>query len=52
MDVMNPSQSAADLYAIPQEFADLRDTIRQIAQEKVAPRAAEIDIVSQPAHIQ
>ncbi|MEI7625116.1 MAG: acyl-CoA dehydrogenase family protein [Actinomycetota bacterium] len=47
---MNPSQSAADLYAIPQEFADLRDTIRQIAQEKVAPRAAEIDEKAEYPH--
>ncbi|HEY6398096.1 MAG TPA: acyl-CoA dehydrogenase family protein, partial [Solirubrobacteraceae bacterium] len=33
----------ADLYAIPQEYLDFRDTIRQIAQERIAPRAAEID---------
>src|SRR3954452_5570739 len=33
----------ADLYALPQEHRDFRDTIRQIAQERVAPRAAEID---------
>ena len=32
-----------DAYAIPQELLDFRDTIRQIAQERVAPRAAEID---------
>ncbi|MGH2943263.1 MAG: acyl-CoA dehydrogenase family protein, partial [Solirubrobacteraceae bacterium] len=32
-----------DTYAIPTELADLRDTIRQIAQERIAPRAAEID---------
>jgi alkylation response protein AidB-like acyl-CoA dehydrogenase len=30
-------------YSIPQEFADFRETIRQIAREQVAPRAAEID---------
>ena len=30
-------------YSLPQEFLDFRDTIRQIAKEKVAPRAAEID---------
>ncbi|MCW3006124.1 MAG: acyl-CoA dehydrogenase domain protein [Solirubrobacterales bacterium] len=30
-------------YAIPQEHLDFRDTIRQIAREKIAPRAAEID---------
>ena len=33
----------ADLYTIPQELLDFRDTIRQIAQERIAPRAAEID---------
>ena len=33
----------ADLYTIPQEHLDLRDTIRQIARERIAPRAAEID---------
>ncbi len=30
-------------YSLPQEFLDFRETIRQIAQERVAPRAAEID---------
>jgi alkylation response protein AidB-like acyl-CoA dehydrogenase len=33
----------AELYSIPQEHLDLRDTIRQIARERIAPRAAEID---------
>ncbi len=33
----------SDLYAIPQELLDFRDTIRRIVTEKVAPRAAEID---------
>ncbi|MGI8430286.1 MAG: acyl-CoA dehydrogenase family protein [Solirubrobacteraceae bacterium] len=33
----------AELYTIPQEHLDLRDTIRRIAQERIAPRAAEID---------
>jgi alkylation response protein AidB-like acyl-CoA dehydrogenase len=33
----------ADLYAIPTEHAEFRDTIRQIARERIAPRAAEID---------
>ena len=32
-----------DVYSIPQEFLDFRDTIRQIAKERIAPRAAEID---------
>src|SRR6201996_1350152 len=33
----------ADTYTIPQEHLDFRDTIRQIAVERIAPRAAEID---------
>jgi alkylation response protein AidB-like acyl-CoA dehydrogenase len=33
----------AELYTIPQEHLDFRDTIRQIAVERIAPRAAEID---------
>ncbi len=33
----------ADLYTIPQDYVDFRDTIRRIARERVAPRAAEID---------
>src|SRR6201995_5334467 len=33
----------ADLYTISQEHLDFRDTIRQIARERIAPRAAEID---------
>ena len=35
--------TAPDVYAVPQEHLDLRDTIRQIVQERIAPRAAEID---------
>src|SRR5436305_1653007 len=35
--------AVAELYKIPQEYADFRATIRQIARERVAPRAAEID---------
>ena len=31
------------LYSIPQEMVDFRETIRQIATEKIAPRAGEID---------
>jgi alkylation response protein AidB-like acyl-CoA dehydrogenase len=30
-------------YDIPREALDLRDTVRQLAQERIAPRAAEID---------
>src|SRR5436305_3869634 len=33
----------AELYTIPQEYLDFRDTIRQIARERIAPRAPEID---------
>src|ERR1700758_5631900 len=33
----------AELYTIPQEHLDFRDTIRRIAQERIAPRAADID---------
>jgi alkylation response protein AidB-like acyl-CoA dehydrogenase len=33
----------ADVYEIPQEHKDFRDTIRQIVADKVRPRAAEID---------
>jgi len=33
----------SDVYEIPQELRDFRDLVRQIAQEQVAPRAAEID---------
>ncbi|MGH2895711.1 MAG: acyl-CoA dehydrogenase family protein, partial [Solirubrobacteraceae bacterium] len=33
----------SELYTIPQEHLDLRDTIREIAQRRIAPRAAQID---------
>ena len=36
-------QTTSDVYAIPQDLLDFRDTIRQIVTERVAPRAAEID---------
>jgi acyl-CoA dehydrogenase len=32
-----------DVYAIPQEHLDFRDTIRRMVVERVTPRAAEID---------
>ena len=38
---------STDLYSVPQEMLDFRDTIRQIAQEQVAPRAADIDRTSE-----
>jgi len=39
--------TASDVYEIPQELADLRDMIRQLAQERIAPRAADIDRVAE-----
>src|SRR4249919_378090 len=35
--------SSDGLYSIPQEMVDFRETIRQIATEKIAPRAGDID---------
>src|SRR6059058_4448063 len=32
-----------DVYSIPQDMLDFRETISQIARERIAPRAAEID---------
>ncbi len=40
----------AELYSIPQEHLDFRDTIRQIAEERIAPRAAEIDEKAEYPH--
>ncbi|HWH93448.1 MAG TPA: acyl-CoA dehydrogenase family protein [Baekduia sp.] len=37
------SMLASDIYDIPQEHRDFRDLVRQLAVERVAPRAAEID---------
>jgi acyl-CoA dehydrogenase len=37
------TEVGAGVYAVPQELLDYRDTVRQIAVERVAPRAAEID---------
>jgi alkylation response protein AidB-like acyl-CoA dehydrogenase len=37
------SATLTDVYDLPQEHKDFRDTIRQIVEEKVRPRAAEID---------
>ena len=41
---------ASEIYTIPQEHLDFRDTIRQIAQERIAPRAAEIDEQAEYPH--
>jgi alkylation response protein AidB-like acyl-CoA dehydrogenase len=40
----------ADLYTLPQEHLDFRDTIRQIARGRIAPRAAEIDDKAEYPH--
>jgi alkylation response protein AidB-like acyl-CoA dehydrogenase len=37
------STLASDVYELPQEHKDFRDLVRQIAVERIAPRAAEID---------
>src|ERR1700754_3785863 len=37
------SATLTDIYDLPQEHKDFRDTIRQIVDDKVRPRAAEID---------
>ena len=39
-----------DIYDLPQEHKDFRDTIRQIVDEKVRPRAAEIDASGEYPH--
>src|SRR6201991_2404864 len=40
---MSDIEVGTGLYDIPQEMVDFRETIRQIATEKIAPRAADID---------
>src|SRR3954464_9265590 len=35
--------TVSDVYDLPQEHKDFRDTIRQIVDERIRPRAAEID---------
>jgi alkylation response protein AidB-like acyl-CoA dehydrogenase len=40
----------SDLYTVPQEYIDFRDTIREIASERIAPRAAEIDETAEYPH--
>jgi alkylation response protein AidB-like acyl-CoA dehydrogenase len=40
---MSTTAEFADVYSIPQELLDFRAMIRQIAEEKIAPRAREID---------
>src|ERR1700744_5750760 len=40
----------SDLYTVPQEYIDFRDTIREIATERIAPRAGEIDETAEYPH--
>jgi Acyl-CoA dehydrogenase, N-terminal domain len=40
---MGQVEVGTGLYEIPQEMVDFRETIRQIATDKIAPRAGEID---------
>ena len=35
--------SASGVYEVPEELRDFRDLVRRLAQEQIAPRAAEID---------
>jgi alkylation response protein AidB-like acyl-CoA dehydrogenase len=42
--------ATAEIYTVPQEYLDFRDTIRQIARERIAPRAAEIDEKAEYPH--
>jgi alkylation response protein AidB-like acyl-CoA dehydrogenase len=40
-------QTLGDVYELPPEHIEFRDTIRQMVRERVAPRAAEIDAQSE-----
>ena len=40
----------AELYTIPEDHLEFRDTIRRIARERIAPRAAEIDEKAEYPH--
>jgi alkylation response protein AidB-like acyl-CoA dehydrogenase len=40
----------SELYTLPQDLRDFRDTIREITRERIAPRAAEIDETAQYPH--
>ncbi|MEA2155749.1 MAG: hypothetical protein QOE11_1889 [Solirubrobacteraceae bacterium] len=41
--MVSMATTVSDVYDLPQEHKDFRDTIRQIVAERVAPRAADID---------
>jgi alkylation response protein AidB-like acyl-CoA dehydrogenase len=47
---MEYMSALAELYTIPRDHLDFRDTIRQIARERIAPRAAEIDEKAEYPH--
>src|SRR5689334_10578510 len=47
---MGCMSALAELYTIPRDYLDFRDTIRQIARERIAPRAAEIDEKAEYPH--
>jgi alkylation response protein AidB-like acyl-CoA dehydrogenase len=40
----------SELYSIPEDHLEFRETIRQIARERIAPRAAEIDEQAEYPH--
>jgi alkylation response protein AidB-like acyl-CoA dehydrogenase len=40
----------SEIYSIPQDHLEFRETIRQIAHERIAPRAAEIDEKAEYPH--
>jgi alkylation response protein AidB-like acyl-CoA dehydrogenase len=40
---MSHTVSRTDLYDIPEDLLEFRDLVRRLAQEQIAPRAAEID---------
>jgi len=42
--------AVAELYAIPDEHLEFRETIRRISRERVAPRAADIDEKAEYPH--
>src|SRR5947209_5343096 len=44
------SSLTEQLYTIPQEYVDFRDTIAQMARERIAPRAAAIDEKAEYPH--
>ncbi len=47
---MATATEASATYSLPPEFLDLRETIRKMVVERVAPRAAEIDATAEYPH--